>query len=303
MNLLSRLLGKSTVQPTTRAPAELPAPWNILYKTGNGIGGAPASLRSIPELDDNDFEEIFDSLVDDFWHQGTIYVADTGRGEVLAFGPGGAQAHRFRPHDRKNFRPVGVAVQESRLYVADIVSHAIEVFDTTSGEHLRSIGAAGSAPGQFYYPTGLAFDNEARLVVADLMNARVQVITTDGESVLSFGRPGDRYGDMGKPKRVAVGPDGVILVADPEFAHVHLFDHQGRLLMLIGGPGNDAGSTPLPAGVAVAQTLPPRLTDSLARSPLPRHQRPWNFSWMQARPRNLQNRKHREGQLVLKPLL
>ena len=193
--------------------------------------------------------------------QGTFYVADTERGEVLAFGPGGAQADPFRPDDRKDFRPVGVSVQGSTLYVADIVSHAIEVFDTTSGEHLRSIGAAGSAQGQFYYPTGLAFDNEAHIVVADLMNARVQVIGTDGESVLSFGRPGNRYGDMGKPKRVAVGPDGVIFVADPEFAHVHLFDERGRLLMLIGGPGNDAGSTPLPAGVAVAETLPPRLSD------------------------------------------
>ena len=192
--------------------------------------------------------------------QGTLYVADTERGEVVAFVPGGGEADRFRPDDRKDFRPVGVAVQGTELYVADIVSHAIEVFDTASGEHLRSIGKAGSAEGQFYYPTGLAFDNEGRLVVADLMNARVQVIGTDGESILSFGRPGNRYGDMGKPKRVAVGPDGVIFVADPEFAHVHLFDWEGRLLMLLGGPGNDAGSTPLPCGVAVADTLPPRLT-------------------------------------------
>ena len=109
------------------------------------------------------------------------------------------------------------------------------------------IGAAGSAPGQFYYPTGLAFDNEAHIVVADLMNARVQVIGTDGESVLSFGRPGNRYGDMGKPKRVAVGPDGVIFVADPEFAHVHLFDERGRFLIQNGGPGNEARSTPQPS--------------------------------------------------------
>lgn len=61
-----------------RSTAESPleSPWSVLANTGNGLGHAPASLRTIPGLDDDSFEELYcGELVDRFWHQGTIYAA------------------------------------------------------------------------------------------------------------------------------------------------------------------------------------------------------------------------------------
>ncbi len=59
-----------------RAAAHLEIPWRYLFGTGNGIGGAPASIRKLPSLDDDGFDELLlGELLDKFWHQGTIYAA------------------------------------------------------------------------------------------------------------------------------------------------------------------------------------------------------------------------------------
>ena len=203
-----------------------------------------------------------------------VYVADTQRAEVIAFDPTGQPIHRFKPPDREAYRPVAVAAQGSKLYVADIAAHVIDVYATDTSDHLETIGHAGSEPGKFYFPMGLATDDSGRIYVSDMMNARVQVFDDERNLVLNFGRPGNRYGDLGKPKHLTVGPDGVIFIADSEFLHVHLFDGQGRLLMLLGGPNPAAGpsakpaggrgpipgATPMPLGLTIAKALP----DSLA---------------------------------------
>ena len=190
---------------------------------------------------------------------GTAYVADTGRGEVVAFDATGECTGQFKPDGRESYRPVAVAVHGSRLYVADVASHQIDILSTADGQALGAFGKIGSDPGTFYYPMGLATDAAGNVLVSDMMNARVQVFNAGGEHTLSFGQPGDRYGDLGKPKRLAVGPGGTIFVADAEFARVHLFNNQGELLMLLGADGDGPGGTPMPAGVAVAATLPDRL--------------------------------------------
>ncbi len=218
---------------------------------------------------------------------GTIYVADTGRGEVVAFDSKGAVVRRFKPPEREEYRPVACAtgslsasaradelpvapmsvapermsavardVRGSKLYVADIAAHKIDVYSTEGGDHLGAFGEVGSEPGDFYYPMGVAANAGGDILVSDMMNARVQIFDAKQQYRSSFGRPGDRYGDMGKPRHLAVGLDGAIFIADAEFAHVHLFNAQGRLLMLIGGPEDKPGATPLPRGVAVARNVP-----------------------------------------------
>ncbi len=60
-----------------RPPSEPPdPPWDVLGRTGNGIGRAPASLRKMKLHSDDDFEEVlYGELYDRFLHQGTIYAA------------------------------------------------------------------------------------------------------------------------------------------------------------------------------------------------------------------------------------
>ena len=191
---------------------------------------------------------------------GAVYVADTGRSEVDAFGGDGRLRFRLKPPGRDKYRPTALAVHNAVLHVADIASQKVDAFATADGRLLGSFGEVGSNLGQFYFPMGLAADGAGRLLLSDMMNSRVQVFDGENHAVLSMGRPGDRYGDMGKPRQLAVGPDGVVFVADPEFGRVHLFDGQGRLLMLLGEDGTRAGATPMPVGVAVATELPESIT-------------------------------------------
>ena len=191
--------------------------------------------------------------------RGIIYVADTGRAEVVSFDSGGQSRLRFRRPASGQYQPVAVTVVAGKLFVADVAAHQIDVFSTVDGAHLETIGGVGSEPGRFYFPMGLAGDDDGNLFVSDMLNGRVQVLGDDHEFIRAVGRPGNRYGDLGSPKHLGVGPDGVIFVADCSFGHVHLFDRDGRLLMLFGGSGDAPGGTPLPTGIAVARDLPERL--------------------------------------------
>ena len=217
--------------------------WNLTTGEGSVVGDSKDAALVKPVA----------VAVDD---GGAVYVADTGRGEVVAFDADGNPHRSFKPDGRDAYQPVAVAVRRGKLFVADIAAHTIDVFSTIDGAQVGSFGSPGSDLGDLYFPTGVATDVAGRVYVSEMMNGRVQVFDTDGEPMLAMGQPGDRYGDMAQPKHLAVGPDGVIFIADAQFAHVHLFDGEGRFLMLLGGGDAAFGNTPMPFGVTVAPMVP-----------------------------------------------
>jgi DNA-binding beta-propeller fold protein YncE len=177
-------------------------------------------------------------------------VADTGRGEVVAFGTEGASPSRLRPETNARFQPVAVAISGDRLYVADLETASIITFDIAGGGVATTITLSEKA-GDAVMPTGVAVGTTEDVFVTDAMGGRVLVLSKTGELLRTISRRGDRLGDMGHPKHVDVAEDGTVFVSDAEFAHVHLYNENGQLLMLIGGPTDLAGGTPMPLGVAV----------------------------------------------------
>jgi len=108
-----------------------------------------------------------------------------------------------------------VYVAESHTNVADpnLVGR-ISVFDK-AGKFLRTIGKTGPAPGEFRTPHGLAFDSQARLIVVDRHNHRVQIMTKDGRFVAE-------YPDFSRGSGLAIDANDTIYVADSEStAQVH----------------------------------------------------------------------------------
>lgn len=69
------------------------------------------------------------------------------------------------------------------LVVADAFGFRLVVVDPKDGEIIAGYGEAGSADGQFYYPTSVAYD-VARdwFVVADTQNQRLQVVRLPGST-------------------------------------------------------------------------------------------------------------------------
>jgi DNA-binding beta-propeller fold protein YncE len=102
-----------------------------------------------------------------------------------------------------------VYVAESHTAVTDpnLVAR-ISVFDK-NGKFLRSIGKAGTGPGEFRTPHALEFDSKGQLVVADRHNHRVQVLTKAGKFVLE-------YPEFGRTSGLAIDKNDVIYTADSE---------------------------------------------------------------------------------------
>ncbi|WP_428938345.1 hypothetical protein [Fontivita pretiosa] len=179
---------------------------------------------------------------------GVKYVADQDKGMVYVFD---AQDRLIGKFGHKDLKPVGVAVYQNELYVADFRGQRIEVLDRRTGQLLRTVGEPGTRDGQFVRPLGVAVDKDGCLYVTDVLNCRLQKFDRQGNVVTAFGTISANAGGLVRPKHVAVDSEGIIYVADAAFQNVQLFDQQGRVYTFFGSAGGHPGSMNLPAGVAV----------------------------------------------------
>lgn len=213
--------------------------------------------------------------------QGRVYVADTwnhriqvfdGEGNFLGkWGEGvlvdtGEDAAARAAHPFGFYGPRAVAVDDQgNVYVADTGNERIlayRVRPDESGrlavEYLYQWGTAGTAPGQFLEPVGLAVDASGRLYVADAWNMRLQVFAPglDGkiapQPAATWEVPGWELstGDNNKPY-LAVAPGGQVYFTVPGRNYVAATDGAGKVLLVWSGV--DAGRVPMsiPVGIAI----------------------------------------------------
>ncbi len=176
-------------------------------------------------------------------------------GAVVRVGPAGQTVLEYTLA-ADAFKPGGVLAVGDEVWVTNLASHRIEVFDAASGAHRRSIGEQGRGPGRFAMPHGLARTPEGNVCVVDTLNGTVQVLDVQGNWLSEIGRPGDRVGTFGRPRAVAVGPDGTVFVSDAYTQRVHAFAPDGAPLLAFGEPGSGVGELALPSGVAVTDVAP-----------------------------------------------
>lgn len=142
-------------------------------------------------------------------------------------------------------RPVGLAVGDGRVYVADSGASVVRVF-STAGFDLGEIGR-----GVLRVPAYLASDEATGTLF---------VVDRELRSVLRFDADGQRLDDLvpsletsvpWEPLGIAVDGEGSVAVTDSSGRHrVLLMDRTGRTRMLIGQPGASSG------GVGVALDFP-----------------------------------------------
>jgi len=218
-------------------------------------------------------------------NDGTLYVADVGRGQVLIFGPderfagaiGVRQAAPRTVHGPGSsadggsappaqalagaeqpitiatpMKPADVALAGHRLYVADVLTHSVRVFDKQTRQQLLVIPAdRKDENATLYTPTNLDVDQAGRIYVSDTGGFRIQQYDAEGKYLRTFGRQGDSPGEHVRPKGVAVDRAGRVYVVDAAAQVVQIFDAEGRILMYFGEPNEDARSLVLPAGIAI----------------------------------------------------
>lgn len=96
---------------------------------------------------------------------------------------------------------------------------------------IRQWGTAGSGPGQFGYPRGIALSREGHVYVTDEFNGRVQVFDETGNFLFQFGTPGSGPGQLGAPFAITLGPDENVYVTDfLDPPRLHKFSSTGSFL-------------------------------------------------------------------------
>ena len=183
---------------------------------------------------------------------GTRYVSDTGRAQVLIFSAGGTFLEAMGKKDE--MKPSDVAISSDRLYVADLLNHCVRVYSKAGHKFLFSIPAeAKAAQGKLLSPTNLALDQQnGRLLVSDTGGNVVQVYDLEGKHLRSIGQAGVAPGSFARPKGVAVDRQGLIYVVDAATQVVQIFDAEGRLLLFFAQAGaSTAGEVILPAAVKI----------------------------------------------------
>jgi DNA-binding beta-propeller fold protein YncE len=187
---------------------------------------------------------------------GNLYVSDAGQGAVWVYAPDGAFLRRFGAE--KLDKPTGIAIDRRRqlVYVVSGVAqastdHRVEVF-SQAGEHLRTIGTRGAAPGQFNFPTNLAVAPDGNLYVVDMLNFRVQVFDPEGQLVTLFGSIGAGMpGTFNKAKSVGFDAFANVYVVDSEQGFVQIFNPRFQPLMAFGGRAKAVGYMLVPTAIAI----------------------------------------------------
>ncbi len=180
---------------------------------------------------------------------GTKYVTDTGRDQVLVFDRNDRFVSAFGVEGQ--FKPVDTAISGDRLYVVDIQHHQVQVLDKRTGKLQFKFGQAGSKAGELFHPTNIAIGPDGDLYVVETSNFRVQRFTPEGASVRIYGEIGNERGNFSRPKGIALDRAGRLYVGDSAFENIQVFNNDGKLLMFFGQPGDNREGLNLPAGVTI----------------------------------------------------
>jgi sugar lactone lactonase YvrE len=179
---------------------------------------------------------------------GTKYVTDTGRNQVLLYDRANHYLGAYGEPDQ--FKPVDTAIIGDKLYVVDIRHHEIHVLNKRTGKLIHKFAKAGSKAGELFNPTNIAVGPDGDIFVVETGNYRVQRFTPEGTPVRTYGEVGDSPGKFARPKGIAIDRQGRFYVSDAAFQNVQVFSQDGQVLMGFGQPDNAAGLS-LPAAVKI----------------------------------------------------
>jgi DNA-binding beta-propeller fold protein YncE len=179
-----------------------------------------------------------------------IYVAET-RGEraVRVFDGGGTLVGTAVPPESAGAErvPLFVAIDPltSEVYVSDRPTGQVFVY-SPDGAYLRTLALAQPIPG--WQPTGLAFDPDGNLYVADMSGPapRIEVFDRQANLVRTMGEADQ----LSFPNGLAVDSDGNVYVADSNNGRLAVYTPEGTLATQV-GRGTGEGNLGLPRSVAI----------------------------------------------------
>lgn len=144
--------------------------------------------------------------------KGQLWVADSGNNRIVRIKKGGETL--LIGWESLAIQPMGLVESNGLIYVAEKFSNLVNVYDTSNGMFVNSIGLAGTSVTGLLQPTDCDFLPRGDLVVCDSGNSRIQIYSTSGEHLVSFCNQGSGAGQLNHPEGISCTQSGKIVVAD-----------------------------------------------------------------------------------------
>ena len=129
--------------------------------------------------------------------------------------------------------------ERNEIAVTEPFNDRVSVF-SSDGTHFRSFGRWGGVQGEFYCPSGIAFDNNGmrNIIVADSFNNWVQVFSWNGKFLNKFGDGESLDHELNEPEGLSLTSNGDIIVADKLNKLIKIFSPGGQFLRKLGREGS-----------------------------------------------------------------
>ena len=122
---------------------------------------------------------------------------------------------------------------------------------TAAEDYLGEFGMGGTADGDFWWPSSLAFDSDDRLYIADEALNRISIYDRNGTFLGKWGVAGTAAGQLNRPSFIAFDGQDNLLIADSLNHRVQKFTKEGEYLAQWGGYGDTPGRFNMPWGLAL----------------------------------------------------
>ncbi len=212
----------------------------------------------------------------------------------------------FGEEDSVLSAPFGIYADKNRVFVTDIASKSLYIFDKEEDE---LIVIEGSDDEKFAYPIDVVSDHKGRIYVSDSVRAKIYVFDEDGDysheialGVLkrpvgiaisadskslyivdaiscqihvttlngkflkSIGKRGDGEVEFNKPTYIDVAKDGNIYISDSMNHRVHILDKEGNFVRTFGKLSKNIGGFVSPRGISLDSDDNVYVTDTMFNS-------------------------------------
>lgn len=162
---------------------------------------------------------------------GDRYIVDAKNPRVFIFNADGKLKDNFKLNEPT--RPVRIRVKKDKIYIADIPTGKIYIYDKETFKLVKTIHKEGVTQDddEFIY-MAMDFDvDDTYIYVLDAGHFKVKIYTLDGKFVKSFGDQGMGYGVFIRPKSIAVDKEGNIHVADSGTNSIQVLNFDGQPLI------------------------------------------------------------------------
>lgn len=160
-------------------------------------------------------------------HDGKIFVSDWDKSCIHTYNSNGQYTGNFGTEgvEVPLKYPAGIAIDKrGRIIVADRGNHVVWIF-TPDGNLLLRFGKVGHAPGELFFPFGVAVNREGtKIFISESGNHRVSVFDAHGNFLHCFGKKGSEPGKFNLPRHMCIDPLGRLVVSDEQNQRLQIFN-------------------------------------------------------------------------------